>query len=48
MTTPADEDVSWPAIVHQLFELIEFRERIALKRKARGRHRRRQARRMAS
>jgi hypothetical protein len=45
MTRPPIEDVSWPAIVDQLFQLIEFRERMVLKRKARGRHRRRRARR---
>ena len=39
------EDAGWPSIVDELFAIIAFRERLAIKRKARGRNRRKLARR---
>jgi hypothetical protein len=36
---------SWPAIVDLIFEIVTHRDRLALKRKARGRQKRRLARR---
>jgi hypothetical protein len=38
-------DASWPAIVDRIFSTIQLRERLAMKRKARGRHKRKVARR---
>jgi hypothetical protein len=37
-------DASWPAIVDRIFSIIRLRERLVMKRKARGRHKRKLAR----
>ena len=37
-------DASWPAIVDRIFSIIQLRERLVMKRKARGRHKRKLAR----
>ena len=39
-------DGSWPAIVELIFDVIAHRDRLALKRKALGRHKRKLARRV--
>jgi hypothetical protein len=39
-----DDDASWPAIVALIFDIIAHRDRLALKRKALGRLKRRLAR----
>ena len=38
------EEASWPAIVDQIFDMVAHRDRLATKRKALGRHKRRLAR----
>ena len=40
---PHDE-ASWPAIVDLIFDIVRHRDRLALKRKALGKHKRRLAR----
>ena len=42
-----EADTSWPSLVSQLFAVLAQRERIALRRKARGRRKRRLARKKA-
>jgi hypothetical protein len=37
-------EASWPAIVDLIFDIVRHRDRLALKRKALGRHKRRLAR----
>jgi hypothetical protein len=44
MTQIDDEDVSWQSIVDTLFAVIAFNDRLAVKRRARGRHLRKRAR----
>jgi hypothetical protein len=40
-----DDEASWPAIVDLIFDIVAHRDRLALKRKALGRHKRRLTRR---
>lgn len=41
---PENDDGSWPAIVDLIFDIVAQRDRLWLKRKASGRHKRRLAR----
>jgi hypothetical protein len=43
--SPDRRDVSWPAIVGLMFDIVAHRDRLALKRRAIGGHKRRLARR---
>ena len=38
------DEASWPAIVDLIFDIVSHRNRLAIKRKALGRHKRRLAR----
>ena len=42
--SPEQEEASWPAIVDLIFDIVAHRDRLTLKRRALGRHKRRLAR----
>jgi hypothetical protein len=45
MGNECDDNASWPSIVDLIFSIIAHRDRLAIKRKALARHKRRLARR---